>query len=135
MPTNYVFQPKKNYLEMAHTNCVSSIRERAYQPAICTTYNNKHVFGNSIISKKSSFGTYFQNSNFSNFNLLTKLKTNRFSILVVTNKRKTAIFLFFPVRWWRCDAEDMESITSSSFENSRDVLTWETSGMDVLDTL
>ena len=26
MPTNYVFQPKINFLEMAHTNFVSSIR-------------------------------------------------------------------------------------------------------------
>ena len=27
MPTNYVFQPKINFLEMAHTNFVSSIRK------------------------------------------------------------------------------------------------------------
>ena len=26
MPNNYVFQPKTNFLEMAHTNFVSSIR-------------------------------------------------------------------------------------------------------------
>ena len=29
MPNNYVFQLKNNFLEMAHTNLVSSIRQRA----------------------------------------------------------------------------------------------------------
>ena len=31
MPTNYVFQPQTHFLEMAHTNFVSSIRKKKQQ--------------------------------------------------------------------------------------------------------
>ena len=53
-PPNYVFRPKINFLEMAHTNFISSIRERPFQLLIWTKNNKKHVFGYSNISKITS---------------------------------------------------------------------------------
>ena len=43
MPHNYVFQSKTHFLEMAHTNFVSSIRYRPSQHLICTKNNKKHI--------------------------------------------------------------------------------------------
>ena len=56
MPTNYVFQPKINFLEMAHTNFVSSLRITPYQPLICIIIA-KTCF---LIKKKTDFRTLHQ---------------------------------------------------------------------------
>ena len=45
MPKKYVFQPKISFLEMEHTNFVSSFRIIAYQPWIWTKIN-KNMFSN-----------------------------------------------------------------------------------------
>ena len=58
MPHKYVFQPKINFLEMAHTNFVSSIRKTPYQHLVCTK-KEKTMFSEShksIVFK--TFQTY-----------------------------------------------------------------------------
>ena len=44
LPPKYIFQAKVNFLEMAHTNLVSSIRMTAYQPLIRTKDNTNQHF-------------------------------------------------------------------------------------------
>ena len=56
MPTNYVCQPKIDFLEMAHTNFFSSIRKTACQPLAYTT-NNKKCFRSDIFEL---FKTWFR---------------------------------------------------------------------------
>ena len=51
MPDNYVFQAKTHFLEMAHTNFVSSVR--AYQPLIKIKKNENHGFQTSETSNFS----------------------------------------------------------------------------------
>ena len=48
MPTNCVFQPKVNFLEMAHTNFVSSIRITSYQPFVLDEKKQRTCFRNLV---------------------------------------------------------------------------------------
>ena len=67
MLTNYIFQPRITFLEMRHTNFVSSIRQTAPQPFSCTKIT---CFPNlKIKSSKITFTfflSYFQVFIFSN---------------------------------------------------------------------
>ena len=58
MRTKYVFKPKTNFLEMAHTNFFFSIRVTPYQPVFCTknnkTSNVQKMFVNILYCHKKS---------------------------------------------------------------------------------
>ena len=62
-----VFQPKINFLEMAHTNFVSSIRKHYINPYF-ELQVTKHIFLQISIFEISKFSSHFKNSYFNNSN-------------------------------------------------------------------
>ena len=95
MPTNYIFQPKTNLLEMAHTNFFSSIRKTPYQPLVWLEDNEKTCFRipptNDIFQKNTN--TYFQICSCiqkTTLNLIETLKTK----FIIQNRPNIFKYMF-----------------------------------------
>ena len=75
MPPPKKNQPKISFLEMAHTNFVSSIRQRAYQPLVYTK-DNKNTFSTFQTFFIWSFPQYFEYFWISYLRIFRKLNFN-----------------------------------------------------------
>ena len=102
MATNYVFEPKINYLEMAHTYVYSYIRITPYQPLIWTK-NNKSMFSNisKIFVPQSFPNLYFKICSYTQkitLDLINTLKTTIYNTKFTKNTQihfQLSIHLFF----------------------------------------